>query len=83
MINIMKTVTIHPKAALNYFIRCYEGCLRGDTGVYHNRFYLKRLEALQGRTVNAIEETRYLVVTESEQGRVAISKDDLLYETTR
>ena len=57
-------ITIHPKAALNYFVRCYEGTKCNDPGVYHDRFRVRRLELMQGKSFEVAEEYPLHFITE-------------------
>jgi hypothetical protein len=68
-------ITIDPKAALRYFIRCYEGKRHNDPNVYHDRFRLRRLERMAGKTFEVAEECPDLYITEPIDGISDVGED--------
>ena len=74
----MTSVTVHPKAALNYHVQSYKGNQTGDRTAYCDIYYLATLERMQGRTFVVMEETATHVKVEFGDGEAVIRKADLV-----
>ena len=57
-------IKIHKNAANDYHARCYAGVRSNDTGVYHDRFRVARLERMGGKTYDVQAETADFFILE-------------------